>query len=645
MKYLIFLVLILPFSNHLKAQIRYVKPVATGTGDGSSWANASANIQNMLDAAGVDEVWVATGTYKPLGYPTGCTDCSGTRDYAFLIPADKKLIGGFAGTETQKLQRNIAANETILSGDIGTTGVTSDNTYHVIIAPFEFGDLFSIELDGFTIVNGNNAGSSGYITVNGRQLYRSSGAGAYFPYCSRTITNCHFENNIAGGVAGALYAYGSGLNLSSISNCSFLMNHAFHGGAIYGGGGLTEFTDCVIDQNEADSLGGGLYLGGEFILSYSNITNNHAGARGGGLYGDFVFPLGKVEHCRFENNTADVYGGGILTYYGNYEFNGNTLINNTSTNGGGLYCWDGDITVRDNLFQSNVSDTYSGGGAFFTQNDHVLVERNYFVSNTGKTGGGLGASGTTTLIQNNVFLSNYAGYYGGGVIFLSGTNVLTNNTFVDNGAPAYGGGLYTLNGTNLMRNNIFWKNKYGSHTNVAGADYRNYQATNTFKYNDMQFPSAIYSTDATGNYHLGTGASGNLFGVDPQFMDMTDIDGADGILRNEDDGLAIPTGSPMKNAGDTTSAPSDDIRALTREGKPDIGAYEFILNTCPEVVQVTGTINSNQKADQSIVTLSPNNIQAGTSVTYQAGNYIQLNPGFSTGTNSVFITKLLAGCQ
>ena len=45
---------------------RYVKPVATGTGDGATWADASADLQGMINAsASGDEVWVAAGTYKP----------------------------------------------------------------------------------------------------------------------------------------------------------------------------------------------------------------------------------------------------------------------------------------------------------------------------------------------------------------------------------------------------------------------------------------------------------------------------------------------------------------------------------------------------------------------------------------------------
>ena len=39
---------------------------SSGLGDGSLWANASSNLQGQIDATGVEQVWVAAGTYKPI---------------------------------------------------------------------------------------------------------------------------------------------------------------------------------------------------------------------------------------------------------------------------------------------------------------------------------------------------------------------------------------------------------------------------------------------------------------------------------------------------------------------------------------------------------------------------------------------------
>ena len=80
--------------------IRYVKQAATGTGDGSSWANASGNLQRTIDrSAPDDQVWVAAGAYKPTRIPPGL-DPTDDRKKTFLFSNGVILIGGFDGDET-----------------------------------------------------------------------------------------------------------------------------------------------------------------------------------------------------------------------------------------------------------------------------------------------------------------------------------------------------------------------------------------------------------------------------------------------------------------------------------------------------------------------------------------------------------------
>ena len=134
------------------ASVLYVKKGSTGTG--VSWNNAygelsdaiaGASTLNATSAGSITDIWVAAGTYYPL---TKAGNGGSNRDQAFVLPSNVKIYGGFAGSETQVSQRNWTTNETILDGDLGTLGITTDNAYHVVISS---GAVGTAELNGFTI--------------------------------------------------------------------------------------------------------------------------------------------------------------------------------------------------------------------------------------------------------------------------------------------------------------------------------------------------------------------------------------------------------------------------------------------------------------------------------------------------------------
>lgn len=81
------------------ASVIRVKADATGANDGSSWANAFASLTAALAAAqSGGEIWVAAGTYKP----TSGTD----RNQSFMMAISVAIHGGFAGSETERDQRD-----------------------------------------------------------------------------------------------------------------------------------------------------------------------------------------------------------------------------------------------------------------------------------------------------------------------------------------------------------------------------------------------------------------------------------------------------------------------------------------------------------------------------------------------------------
>ena len=85
-----------------QAAVVFVDASATGANDGTSWADAYADLQDALaTAVSGDDIWVAAGTYKP----TSTMD----RTVSFVMVEGVGIYGGFAGNEdpaTFDLSRN-----------------------------------------------------------------------------------------------------------------------------------------------------------------------------------------------------------------------------------------------------------------------------------------------------------------------------------------------------------------------------------------------------------------------------------------------------------------------------------------------------------------------------------------------------------
>lgn len=236
-----------------EAQIVYVNGAATGSNDGSSWANAYTDLQVALNAASPsDELWIAAGTY---------TQNTTNRDSAFQWTAYwLSLYGGFAGTETSLSERDIDANKTILSGDIGVKGDASDNLTTVLLG-FNPGSGDAIPksgdstwIDGITIQDGN---ASDFSDLSDNPAYQG---GAYvFSENSRYVkfTNCTFTENQSEGKGGALYLTDHNqYAYINFYNCKFTKNSAGRASVAdikgrYLGGLNVFFVNCLITDNEA----------------------------------------------------------------------------------------------------------------------------------------------------------------------------------------------------------------------------------------------------------------------------------------------------------------------------------------------------------------------------------------------------------
>ena len=116
-------------------KIIYVK--TDGEGDGSSWSNATADLNHVLETAWIygpeTRVWVAQGTYPTPNHP-------------FYVKDNLHLMGGFVGNESADYNvdlRNTFTNATILDGQ---------QQNRVLHQTYDFDDAAFV--DGFTLTRG-----------------------------------------------------------------------------------------------------------------------------------------------------------------------------------------------------------------------------------------------------------------------------------------------------------------------------------------------------------------------------------------------------------------------------------------------------------------------------------------------------------
>lgn len=285
--------------------IFYVNKDASGANDGTSWVNAYTDLQDALGVATAnDEIWVAEGTYKPTN--------DGDRDISFFIPSGVEVYGGFVGGESNREQRDWINNVTILSGNIGSENIQTDNSYNVVDIE---NTTNSTILDGFTV-------SDGY--ANGNSSTRFVGAGIIAAdEANATLKNLIITNNVASSDGGGLYL--SGFSNPDLFNVTFSNNFSNrNGGAIFGELGSISIENGLFINNESQ-IGGALYFQGirfEGNIINSTFYNNQANQlsaiailHGGGGSGTSTADVENsiVWNNSDDNNQIGVIGRGIIT--------------------------------------------------------------------------------------------------------------------------------------------------------------------------------------------------------------------------------------------------------------------------------------------------------------------------------------------
>jgi|GEM_PF-1362849 len=264
----------------------YVSKTATGANDGTSWADAYINLQSGVRDAGCIEIWTAKGVYKP---------GSATTD-SFQPRPGQKIYGGFAGIEASLTERTanvIAANPTVMSGDIDNNDATDangvvldaaqiagSNSANVVMMNKAGAAGYGVDtvIDGFIITAGD-AGNGG----NGGGL--SCAASLVQPSCNFTLNNLVFSGNRAGGGGALSLTSSSGTANAVVSKVLFRGNRAIglgaSGGAIIlsaptaAGRTSPAFSNVVFSGNYSLNWGGAVDLNvnlGTVTPTFDNAT-------------------------------------------------------------------------------------------------------------------------------------------------------------------------------------------------------------------------------------------------------------------------------------------------------------------------------------------------------------------------------------
>lgn len=579
------------FTNIQAQTIHYVKPTASGTANGSSWANASNDLQTMITTATAgDEIWVAAGTYLPTRDPLGNSTPTDSRDKTFYLKDGVKLYGGFVGNETALSQRNWITNLTKLSGDFNGDDVISgsakdtlyitgntENAYHVLFASTDMsGAKLRVTLDGFTITGGY-ANGSGYLSTPYLVAPRT-GAGAYISYSTiDTISNCIFVGNAA-GQANSIYTATS--------------PQSGVGGAIEGTGSIFTITNSVFSKNIASGDGGAFYLSTHSALRLINSTfsDNVSIQEGGGLrsYADSLF----VFDSHFINNVGKSGGGIIYSSATTVKIQKNTFMGNRAKNFGGGINTGGTFldSITNNIFEGNYAQN-GGGIAALSGTSTRVIQNCIFNRNAAENGAGLWNNAASPLIVNCLFAKNKATFVGGAIDNQATTTcspTIINTTIYGNISSAYGSAINRASNTTI-KNCIIWGNTATTSTPQPCINYPNIITHTLLEW------SSLYP--GIGNL--------NTF---PVFIDTTNAIGSDNIWATADDGLRIQSASPARDAGDLTGAPLADISGMLRTGNPDMGAYEYLDGVAISPTEEVGTTYPNPVFDKVFIKISHYNV-------------------------------------
>ena len=341
-------------------RIRYVKPQKVGTGDGSSWENATNDIQGAINDLAEKattpgekgEVWVAAGIYEV----NQRIHNDNTAPISLLMKNGISVYGAFEGNETSRSKRIEKAKnlkpwgwekESIIRGlkfngkddaiwnnSDEAWNIKTSESYHVVwFAPLPGEKAFTDEvyLEGFTIEGGK------YNDTNEAKYAPDCGAGVYINdpnarmrYCTVRFCNSGMKE------IGSTKPRGGGI---------YCKNGQTEGNLVY---------DCSAYQ------GGGIYIDEAGFITRSMVTNCSA------YQGAGVFLKGNA------NDAAKAYYQILAT---------SVISNNTSTRNGAVYLDGHGLVINNTIVNNYTTNTKDDADEMSSNTGGVYIKEKGLLAN------------------------------------------------------------------------------------------------------------------------------------------------------------------------------------------------------------------------------------------------------------------------
>ena len=497
---------------------------ATPYGEGAS---ATITVDTASDVIASDglcslrEAIVAANTDSPF------SDCPGGSGADTLLLDPRVLqtstltlaIGGGGEDDARTGDLDLAGRLTIsATSQILLDGQSLDRLFHVLPGA-------QVTLSGLTVRNGNPGATA---HGGGLLVDRSS---------TLTLTHSTVISNTA--------LRGGGVKVLGRLNLSQATVDLNQGGGIHIDGGLATLQDARI----CDNAGAGVRAENvaTLTLNRGEVCRN----QGGGVQNSASTVA--LSHVTLAGNTGSggVHSAGSGTIAAVLNVNTCTIVDNTATNGGGIFSQG--INARATINRSDIShNTATSAGGGISNNGLMTVQDSAIHANQARSGGGIDHLGGNLTLTNSTLSGNDAADNGGGLHSRSSA-ILTNVTFNANTAdgPGTGGNLFVDEASVSLVNNI-----------LAGspADGNCFNSSGSLQ----SLGHNLESADT-----CGFGAAGDLANVDPRLGPLQENGGPTPTH-------ALLPGSPAIDTGDDDACPAADQRGVTRpQGTAcDRGSYE-----------------------------------------------------------------------